>query len=84
MRNIFLHSNTKRKRKNLFSVLAEGRARSNGLNWQQGLMYRAGDAVGLGMPGDVVEVFGNWLDKQLPGVSSASCPGQAEKQDDLL
>lgn len=47
-------------------------------------MYRAGDAVGLGMPGDVVEVFGNWLDKQLPGVSSASCPGQAEKQDDLL
>lgn len=47
MGDIFLHSNTKRKRKNLFSVLAEGRARSNELNWQQGLMYWAGDAVGL-------------------------------------
>lgn len=36
------------------------------------------------MPWDVAEVFRNLLDKNLSATASPSCPGQAERQDDLL
>lgn len=36
------------------------------------------------MPGHVVGVFRDWLNKHLSGTSSASCPGQKGKWNDLL
>lgn len=36
------------------------------------------------MPRDVAEVFRSLLDKNLSATASPSCPGQAERQDDLL